>query len=172
MWLGLNSILRFSIGLRPTRVFCPLPFFRFCLPILKSYDVIFWNVLRNFFLHNSNFPCWLWWAMPDRYVKNFCQQGRNYVNQFGNKGTSHTKWMHWHSEFWRLLTLKFFLIKGSKKCPQLFAIDEMVSLLRALHVLDVLDVLDVLHVLHWKPQIATSLHGKMVALEGPAWLRL
>ena len=110
MWLGLNSILRFSIELRPTKVYCPFPFFWFCLRNLKSFIVIFWNVLRNFFLHNSNFPCCLWWAMPDRYVKNFCQQGRNYVNQFGNKATSHTKWMHWHSEFWKFLILKFFLI--------------------------------------------------------------
>ena len=110
MWLGLNSILRFSIELRPTKVYCPFPFFWFCLRNLKSFVVIFWNVLRIFFLHNSNFPCWLWWAMPDRYVKNFCQQGRNYVNHVGNRGTSHTKWMQRYSEFWKFLILKFFLI--------------------------------------------------------------
>ena len=74
----------------------------FCRYFLKYFTELFF--------HNSNFPWWLWWAMPDRYVKNFCQQGRNYVNQFGNKGTSHAKWMQWHSEFWKLLILKFFLI--------------------------------------------------------------
>ena len=74
----------------------------FCRYFLKCFTELFF--------HNSNFPWWLWWAMPDRYVKNFCQQGRNYVNQFGNKGTSHTKWMQWHSEFWKLLILKFFMI--------------------------------------------------------------
>ena len=84
------------------------------LSILSPNSKIFWRYFlkcfTELFFHNSNFPWWLWWAMPDRYVKNFCQQGRNYGNQFGNKGTSLAKWMQWHSEFWKLLILKFFLI--------------------------------------------------------------